>query len=104
MLLGQAALEPWRLAPNRILAGPLWGARVRIQGPWRGSLCLRLEEELARQLARRLFGAETKDLQDAVGEMANILAGHFKAGQGIELHLSMPSPCKRERKHLIRTR
>jgi hypothetical protein len=91
-LLEQAGVEPWLSAPGRGLRHPVWGAQVRVDGAWEAEVCLRVEEGLALRLAAGLFGEEALELQDAVGEMANILAGHVKASLGLPARLGVPLP------------
>lgn len=64
---------------------------VQIVGAWEGSVHLDMNLDMARMTTARLLGAEEadvspEDIQDAVGELANMLGGGVK-----EL---MPQPCK----------
>lgn len=64
---------------------------VQVAGAWEGTVRLDMNLEMARATTARLLGAEEadvspEDIQDAVGELANMLGGGVK-----EL---MPHPCK----------
>ena len=64
---------------------------VQVAGAWEGTVRLDMNLEMARATTARLLGAEEgdvspEDIQDAVGELANMLGGGVK-----EL---MPQPCK----------
>jgi chemotaxis protein CheX len=64
---------------------------VHLAGAWEGSVHLDMNIDLARATTARLLGAEetdvtSEDIQDAVGELANMLGGGVK-----EL---VPQPCK----------
>ncbi len=64
---------------------------VEVDGAWAGSVRLDMNMDMARATTAKLLGAEEADvsseeIQDAVGELANILGGGVK-----EL---MPQPCK----------
>jgi chemotaxis protein CheX len=64
---------------------------VQVAGAWEGTVRLDMNLDMARATTARLLGAEEadvspEDIQDAVGELANMLGGGVK-----EL---MPQPCK----------
>lgn len=57
---------------------------VQISGAWQGAVAVELSLRLARVSAAALFGkdeSELKDdeIKDAVGEIANVIGGNFKA-------------------------
>ncbi|MEZ4331016.1 MAG: chemotaxis protein CheX [Myxococcota bacterium] len=59
-------------------------SEVRIQGAWNGSVSLAFPRETAERIAAGMLDAKPGELadeevRDAVGEMANILAGNLKA-------------------------
>lgn len=75
-----------------VVAGPIDGeleskqlvACIGIHGNWQGALTLQLDETLARLAASTMFlmdelEAGSSELTDAVGELANQLAGNLKA-------------------------
>ena len=75
--------------------GPWIEAQVHITDAWRGVVVLHATERLGVIVARRLFAAEAvtaDDIQDAMGELANITGGNIKGLlPGGELRLSLPS-------------
>jgi hypothetical protein len=60
-------------------------AWVEVVGPWTGSVVLSCLPETATELTRALLGAqapaelEREDVEDALGELANVLGGNVKA-------------------------
>ncbi len=57
---------------------------VAIDGAWQGSVSLHWDEQLARAAAARLFQIEPAavteaQIHDALGEVANVAGGNFKA-------------------------
>jgi hypothetical protein len=91
-LLEQSGLEPWLPEAPGAAALDL-GAAVGIRGAQSGSVRLQMDEALARRLTQALFGPEApagEELQDSVGEMTNIVAGHLKAALRDEAKLSLP--------------
>jgi len=89
------------IQPNSDAAAVAWTppcveAQVHITGTWRGVVVLHASESLAKRVARRLFGGdappEAADVQDAVGELANITGGNIKGLLSAEdAHLSLPA-------------
>jgi CheY-specific phosphatase CheX len=67
---------PWPPEQVEVLVG------VSLMGPWRGDLCLHLDQESALLVATAMLGAghdgEPSLVHDAVKELANILAGACK--------------------------
>lgn len=58
--------------------------RVRISGEWEGLLVLQCSTEFARLAAQVMFGRDSaaddlQDVEDAVGELTNIIGGNLKA-------------------------
>lgn len=58
--------------------------RVRISGHWEGTLVLQCSAPLARRAAQVMFGRESaaddvQDVEDAVGELTNIIGGNIKS-------------------------
>ncbi len=62
---------------------------VRIDGGWHGALVFRCPMALAAELASAMFRgdgpADEEDVSDAMGELANMMAGNVKA--------LLPEPC-----------
>jgi chemotaxis protein CheX len=90
-LMANTSLE---LSDIRVTTAALNGhvaSSVQIVGAWEGSLHLEMNLDMAKTTTARLLGANEadvspEDIQDAVGELANMLCGGVK-----EL---MPQPCK----------
>jgi CheY-specific phosphatase CheX len=81
-------------------AGMLTG-RVQIIGAWLGTVLLECSENLAKKVARIMFGLDSEEpkpeeVRDALAEMTNIAAGNFKPLAGGHCHLSMPQVTERE--------
>ena len=71
-------------------------ACVQITGAWRGAVALSCGAGLAEEAATVMFGtdagtASTCDMQDAVGELANMIGGNVKALLPETCALSLPS-------------
>jgi chemotaxis protein CheX len=66
-------------------AGPTpVGASVAIRGEWEGVVVVRCSEPLARRAAAAMWGvapdaADRAQVDDALGELANMIAGNLKA-------------------------
>jgi chemotaxis protein CheX len=76
--------------------GPVITATVRLHGEHDASLVVRCGNDLAEQMASRIFNLEPgalepDDLRDTVGEVANIVAGNVKSMLGGECSLSVPT-------------
>lgn len=74
-------------------------ASVQFHDGWRGELALELGSDAADRVTRLLLGSDAagptaEEIQDAVGEIANIIAGnikvHLPAGAGMGLPSVMP--------------
>jgi chemotaxis protein CheX len=75
-------------------AGVVTG-RVQIAGAWLGAVLLECSEELAKKVARAMFGLDseeptTEEVRDALAEITNVTAGNFKSLVCGHCHLSMP--------------
>jgi len=71
-------------------------ACVHITGQWRGAVALSCAKGLAAQAASVMFGIDAAnasrcDMQDALGELVNMLGGNVKALMPGPSHLSLPS-------------
>jgi chemotaxis protein CheX len=69
--------------------------RVRITGAWRGEVLLECSEELAKKVARAMFGLDSEEptpdeVRDALGEITNVTAGNLKSLVRGDCHLAMP--------------
>lgn len=81
---------------------------VNIHGRWSGTVLLRCSEFLARHWAASMLGIETADVEhediaDALGELANILAGNLKRILPGGQRLGLPQTSMRMRTMLQRT-
>jgi CheY-specific phosphatase CheX len=70
-------------------------SRVRLRGPFNGVIAVKCTGPLARTLARRMFVSgdapvSDEEAQDAVHELANMIAGNLKASLG-EAQMSLPA-------------
>lgn len=73
-------------------------AIIGVTGPKNGTICVSFTEESAAALVAGMLGDDIKDLaediQDAVGELANMISGQARAtlsGEGLVLQGSTPS-------------
>jgi chemotaxis protein CheX len=70
--------------------GGVVASRIQISGRWEGMVGLYLSRALAQRIAGIMFDVEPGvldpvEIQDAVGEIANVIGGNLKA--------LLPSPC-----------
>jgi hypothetical protein len=78
------------------IAGDLLSCSVRIQGGWNGQVVVHASLGLASLAALHMFGDDARitrsgrDAQDALREIANIVAGHLKPLFGEENTLGLP--------------
>jgi len=75
-------------------------ARVPITGAWQGAVLLQCSEELAKRVARAMFGLESEqptadEVRDALAEIANVTAGNLKSLVCGNCQLSMPQVTER---------
>jgi chemotaxis protein CheX len=75
--------------------GGIVTARVPITGAWRGAVLLECSEELAKKVARTMFGLDSEEptseeVRDALAEITHVTAGNFKSLVCGHCHLSMP--------------
>lgn len=71
---------------------------IGLAGPYKGMLAIHLPEPVAKTITSNFLGMEIEeigdDVKDAIGELANMLAGSIKtalAEGGREIKLSIPS-------------
>jgi len=77
---------------------------VSISGAWSGHLLLGFEVSAANEVARAMFGlgsqeASQDEMTDAVGELANIIAGNVKSMLPEPSTLSLPQVVTRRSGH-----
>lgn len=73
-------------------------ALVGLAGTYNGLISLHVPNELAKSITTNMLGQEVTtfhdDIQDALGEVANMIAGSFKqhlTNSGLDIRLSTPS-------------
>jgi CheY-specific phosphatase CheX len=75
-------------------SGPVLRASVRISGAWQGMVVVDCPEELARRTAAAMWGGQPRDraqMADAIGELANMIAGNVKVLLPGPSRLSLPA-------------
>ncbi len=92
-VLGVTLLRQDRIPepPSRLLAGC-----VHVTGAWEGAVLIECSERTASQAAGAMFGAPSAslaadDVQDALGELANMTGGNVKALLPGPSTLSLPT-------------
>jgi CheY-specific phosphatase CheX len=82
--------EPRHLGGDSVVTGCL-----QINGAWQGAVLLQCPVVLAASLAAMMFRSEerptTDHIKDALGELANMIAGNVKALLPETSHLSLPA-------------
>jgi chemotaxis protein CheX len=86
-----------------------WTGCVHINGPWCGTVHVRLTVPLATRLAGIMFAMNEQDLSleeisDAVGEVANMTGGNLKTLMGYPATLSTPEVALGEAHELLQRR
>jgi chemotaxis protein CheX len=71
-------------------------AVVQITGSWQGATMVRCTSEMAHHIGAAMFGIEpgsasSEEVQDALGEVANMIAGNFKSLLPPGCQLSLPA-------------
>lgn len=101
------AVEVWNSMLGLVLeiadgAGPTvaaghrhWSGCIALSGEWRGAVTVSCIDPLARILAGAMFGmdpaeASESEIQDAIGELTNILGGQTKQVLGDRCVLGLP--------------
>ncbi len=82
-------------AAHTPMGGGTLAARVRIHGPWEGSVILRCSPGTARRWALAMFAKRdeettAEEVRDALGELANMIAGNIKGILDGQFQLSLP--------------
>ncbi len=72
-----------------------WSGCIALSGDWRGAVTVSCIDPLARIMTGAMFGIEPDvateaEIQDAIGEMANILGGQTKQVLGDRCVLGLP--------------
>lgn len=72
-----------------------WSGCIALSGNWRGAITVSCLEPMARMVSGAMFGIEPADasdaeIQDAIGEIANILGGQTKQVLGDNCVLGLP--------------
>lgn len=83
--------EPWLAAAGEMVIGC-----IQITGDWQGALTLHCTGPLARAATSAMFDMEPEEvddslIQDAIGELTNMLGGNLKGLLPGTSRLSMPS-------------
>ena len=69
---------------------------INITGGWQATVALQVPKALASRIAAVMFRLDgdqptTEDMQDAIGELTNMLGGNIKALLAGDCHLSLPA-------------
>lgn len=69
---------------------------INITGGWQATVALQVPKTLAARVASVMFRLDgetptTEDMQDAIGELTNMLGGNIKALLAGDCHLSLPA-------------
>lgn len=69
---------------------------INITGGWQATVALQVPKALASRVASVMFRLDgetptTEDMQDAIGELTNMLGGNIKALLAGDCHLSLPA-------------
>lgn len=69
---------------------------VQITGEWKGAVTLYAPREIGKKVAATIYGldeaeVDSKQIQDVIGEITNILAGNIKSLFPASCSLSLPS-------------
>jgi len=94
-MLGLEANLSQTMMAGRLKATTMTGC-IYITGAWRGAVKVECSSGLARRVAAIMFGADACDvtsdqINDALGELTNIIGGNIKALLPEPSHLSMPA-------------
>jgi CheY-specific phosphatase CheX len=72
-----------------------WSGHIALSGDWRGAVTVACLEPMAKAAAAAMFGMELEaataaEIQDAIGELANIVGGQTKMVLGGSCALGLP--------------
>jgi len=89
-------VDPSETDPHRGGEADTLAGYVLIAGGWNGAVCVHCSARLGRLLAARMFGGDPQlisvdQTQDALGEVANMIAGQVKALSPQGAVLSLPA-------------
>ncbi len=89
--LSRVTCDPGRAEARAFVLG-----KVTISGGWRGSVTLGCTPSLARDAAAAMFGktpaeTEPEEINDAFGELTNMVGGNFKTLLEGDCRLSVPN-------------
>jgi len=94
-MLGMAVHRATPGEPHLRADEPQLDGIINITGDWQATVALQVPRLLATRIATVMFHLTEKpptleDMQDAVGELTNMLGGNIKALYSGESHLSLP--------------
>jgi chemotaxis protein CheX len=88
-------LEPVPAGTVDVSAMPMVGGVVTVHEAWSGAVQLETSAAFAAMAARRMFAADGNvteaELDDALGELTNMIGGNIKSLLPAPSHLSLPS-------------
>lgn len=89
-----SSIELAEFAPKKVNDGVL--ACIQITGKWSGAITIECSLKLAREMAEEMFGMEPgealeEEIQDAIGELVNVVGGNLKAFLDGRAELSLPA-------------
>lgn len=88
---------PIELAPETAMnESEMMAGCVQITGGWQGAVCLNCDSRLAARAASIMFGTEAdasskSEMQDALGELVNMIGGNLKGLINEPCQLSLPT-------------
>ena len=85
-----------RIQERHIAIEPSLTGVIQITGAWQGAITIRCGPGLANAITEAMFGAEPgasspQEVRDALGEVANMIAGNLKALLPSGCQLSLPT-------------
>jgi len=94
-MLGLVLETAEELVPMPATGHRRWSGCIALSGEWRGAVTVSCIDPLARIVTGAMFGIEPTDatdaeIQDAIGELANILGGQTKQVLGDRCVLGLP--------------
>ncbi len=94
-VLGLELSESETPMPDTAPDEPRWTGCMAISGGWRGAVTISCRESLAQKATAAMFGMapdepSAAEIQDAIGELANILGGQTKQILGGSCSLGLP--------------
>lgn len=89
------AVEPWPEGVDPQLGDGVT-AQIELRGDWNGRIVLTCETQVANEIAAAMLGAPAEevlpdeDVNDAVGEVLNVVGGSVKGALGGVMSLGLP--------------